>query len=330
MPKISVVMPAYNAEKYIAEAIESILSQTFRDFEFIIINDGSTDRTKEIILSFGDARIVYLENEKNLGIVETLNRGLDAARGEYIARMDADDAAMPERFEKQLAYMEKHPEVGVLGCGIRIFGEGTFEHDRTFSTSSEDLQAELLFSSCMAHPSVMIRRAALGDIRYEKEFAGAEDYLMWWRLAQRCSLSTLPEVLQKYRIHGGQITADKSEKYRKLISDLLGLRLSDIGFSPDEKGRAVLFTYCLGETESFDENDAAAFCGVLADILHLNKNTGFFGAAALHRTVGGAVLNAAGHLDANAKKKTVRLASRDGLLPVKTRIGMLVRKAFRR
>lgn len=107
MPKISVVMPAYNAEKYIGKSIDSILNQTYGDFEFIIINDGSKDSTKEIILSYSDNRIVYLENEINSGIVVTLNKGLEYATGEYIARMDADDIAVAERLEKQIEFMEK-------------------------------------------------------------------------------------------------------------------------------------------------------------------------------------------------------------------------------
>ena len=110
MPKISVVMPAYNAEKYIGESIDSILNQTYGDFEFIIINDGSRDSTKEIILSYSDNRIVYLENEINSGIVVTLNKGLKYATGEYIARMDADDIAVAERLEKQIEFMEKNKD----------------------------------------------------------------------------------------------------------------------------------------------------------------------------------------------------------------------------
>lgn len=109
MPKISVILPAYNAEKYINEAIDSILTQTYRDFELIILNDCSKDRTEEIILSYEDDRIVYLKNQVNMGVAATLNRGLAAAKGEYVARMDADDISLPERFEKQAAYLDEHP-----------------------------------------------------------------------------------------------------------------------------------------------------------------------------------------------------------------------------
>ena len=123
MPKISVIMPAYNAEKYIKEAIDSILSQTFQDFELIVLNDCSKDSTEQIILSYTDDRVVYLKNEVNMGVAATLNRGLAVAGGEYIARMDADDISHPERFRKQARYLDAHPEVAVLGSNLECFND---------------------------------------------------------------------------------------------------------------------------------------------------------------------------------------------------------------
>ena len=125
MKKISVLMPAYNAEKYIGEAIESILNQTYKDFEFIIINDGSIDRTEDIILSYDDPRIIYLKNKENSGIVASLNNGLKQAKGQYVARMDADDISLPTRFEKQLQYMESNQHIFVLGTSLILFGENS-------------------------------------------------------------------------------------------------------------------------------------------------------------------------------------------------------------
>ena len=248
MPKISVVMPAYNAEKYIAEAIESILSQTFRDFEFIIINDGSTDKTKEIILSFGDTRIVYLENEKNLGIVETLNRGLDAARGEYIARMDADDVAMPERFEKQLAYMEKHPEVGVLGCGVYLYDGKENYGERRFSEQPYAVAVDLLFSCALAHPTVMIRKNVLASsgVQYEAQYHGCEDYRMWTRLVPVTGIANLPEPLLRYRKHRGQITAKKSGKTDSLVDNIRLDYFAALGICLEEDEAQVLRRFSTG------------------------------------------------------------------------------------
>ena len=121
-PQISVVMPAYNAEKYITEAIDSILFQTFKDFEFIIINDASTDSTKDIIESYKDPRIKLVNNEQNKGVAKSLNIGISVACGKYIARMDADDIALPERFQKQFDFMEQHPNIDVCGSWAKKTG----------------------------------------------------------------------------------------------------------------------------------------------------------------------------------------------------------------
>ena len=178
MPKISVIMPAYNAEQYISEAIESILGQTFADFEFIIIDDGSSDSTSGIIASYKDSRIRYFRNEKNLGIVGALNRGLALAAGEYIARMDADDISLPERFQTQCAYMEKHPDVGVCGTAIKVFGKNMEEYDRFFSTNKADLKAELLFASQASgeERQKMIDKAIAKDLAYMNYVLSHEQY----------------------------------------------------------------------------------------------------------------------------------------------------------
>ena len=119
MPKITVLMPVYNGEKYLRESVDSILNQTFTDFELLIINDGSTDSSMEILNSYSDSRIRIVTNEVNLRLIKTLNKGIDLATGEYIARMDCDDIADPKRLEIQLQYMEKHPDVAVCGTGVK-------------------------------------------------------------------------------------------------------------------------------------------------------------------------------------------------------------------
>ena len=117
-PLISVILPAYNAERFLEEAIDSILAQTYKNFELIVLNDGSTDRTEEIILSYNDPRIRYIKNESNLKLIKTLNKGIALARGKYIARMDADDISLPTRFEKEIEFMEIHPDIGV--CSSKV------------------------------------------------------------------------------------------------------------------------------------------------------------------------------------------------------------------
>ncbi len=332
MPKISVVMPAYNAEKYIGEAIDSILNQTFSDFEFIIINDGSTDRTKEIILEYDDPRIVFLENEKNCGIVTTLNKGLDRARGEYIARMDADDISLPNRFEKQVQYMDKHREIGVLGSGIMKFGDEIIDEKRVFSQKPNKLKAELLFTTCIAHPTVMMRKAILDEfqIRYEIGFAGAEDFLMWWRLAQKTNIASLSDILLNYRIHKSQVSFYKGEKPKALIDKVLTERLADMNYQPFIDGREALLQYCLGEEKNFSPSTLKNLIDILADILQWNQTNLFFNQKSLREVCSLAVLYSVNQspLDETDKKKAYKYAVRQGIFSYLMRLKVLYHKLF--
>ena len=221
-------MPAYNAEKYIAEAVDSILGQTFGDFEFIILNDCSTDRTEEIILSYDDPRIVYLKNEQNMGVAATLNRGLEIAKGEYIARMDADDISLPERFALQTAYLDTHPQVAVVGSSVELFGSQ--KSLRHFSETSQKLKVDLLFGCCFAHPSVMMRITMITGLHgYDPAFNGVEDYHLWARVSQKYDLACLPQTLLRYRIHPNQITQTVTPKKQSLIDAIKALQLKDLG-----------------------------------------------------------------------------------------------------
>lgn len=214
MPKISVIMPAYNAEQYIGEAMDSILGQTFGDFEFIILNDCSADGTEEIILSYDDPRIVYLKNERNLGVAATLNRGLEMARGEYIARMDADDISLPHRFEKQIAYLDAHPEVAVLGTNAAIFSDDKTIQMTQVPETDRSIRFRMALSNPFIHPTIMMRRSMIAELSYEMEYEGREDYRFWMRVSQKYKVSNLRDCLLRYRIHKGQVTrrADSKKK----------------------------------------------------------------------------------------------------------------------
>lgn len=222
MPKISVVMPVYNGEKYLRESIDSILNQTYSDFEFIIINDASKDSTEEIIKSYDDVRIVYAKNEQNLGVAGTLNRGLAIAKGEYIARMDADDISMPQRFEKQVKLLDKHKDIGVCGSNIILFGEDITERTFIYSKTDAQIRVDMMFNSAFAHPVVMIRHNILtqNNIKYDISYEKAEDYKMWHDILKYCKGYNFQEPLLKYRYHNAQVTkthiADKNKSVNKI------------------------------------------------------------------------------------------------------------------
>lgn len=201
-PAITVLMPVYNGAQYLSEAIQSILEQTFTDFELLIINDGSTDSTEEIIREFHDVRIRLVCNEKNLGLIRTLNRGIGMGQGRYIARMDCDDLSVPDRLARQLAFMEKHPEVGVCGSWVKAFRESE-EQLWEYPVSNAEIRCQLLFSNIFAHSSVMLRKSVLNshDLEYVSDDLYAEDYGLWSRCMDVCSLANLSEPLLRYRLH---------------------------------------------------------------------------------------------------------------------------------
>ncbi len=205
-PKVTVLMCAYNEASYITEAIESILRQSFTDFEFIIIDDASTDQTVETIRTMPDRRIRLVENDTNLGLTQSLNKGLLLAKGTYIARMDADDIALPHRLAAQVAYMEQHPETILCGSWAALFGkqEGVRKHP----SESNLLKVRLLFSCQFIHPSVMLRKSALVtyQLYYNETFRQAQDYELWVRMIPYGQFHTIPEELIKYRVHAKQIS----------------------------------------------------------------------------------------------------------------------------
>ncbi len=194
-------MPVYNGATYLREAIDSILTQTFVDFEFLIINDGSTDLSETIIATYDDPRIKYLKNDHNLGLVNTLNLGIEAAQGEYIARMDADDISLPTRFATQVAFLDQQPEVGACGTAYRYFGE--VNEEKVLPSNPKEAFVLLSSTSCLGHPTSMIRKSVLDrhSIRYESAYEYAEDYAFWIRISQVASLCSLPESLLLYRWH---------------------------------------------------------------------------------------------------------------------------------
>lgn len=213
-PAITVLMPAYNAARYIGEAIASVLQQTFTDFELLIVNDGSTDDTLEIIGTFRDERIVVI-NQPNRGVADALNTGLAQARAPYIARFDADDICYPYRLEKQIRFLQDNPEYILVGSEAKyILENGDFLFDfHCIAYSHEQVIDKLYFYCPFVHPTVMYRKDAVMDAGgYPTHAHNFEDYLLWTSLAGSGRLCNLTEPLIKYRLNSTSVTID--EKWR--------------------------------------------------------------------------------------------------------------------
>lgn len=216
LPKITVLMPVYNCELYVREAIDSILGQSFIDFEFLIIDDASTDCTVSLIKSYNDSRIQLIEKPINSGYTNSLNLGLQLAKGKYIARMDGDDISLPERFARQVAFLEANPAVILCGTWYSIIGS-----DRIVKVpeSHDAIKVALLKGNCFAHPSVMMRKLSLDvfQIVYDVSKEPAEDYDLWVRLVMKGRLYNLQEVLLDYRTHSNQVTKKYSDKQKDSV-----------------------------------------------------------------------------------------------------------------
>ncbi|MDD2851997.1 MAG: glycosyltransferase [Desulfuromonadaceae bacterium] len=235
-PRVTVLMPVYNGGEYLRAAIDSILVQTFRDFELLIINDGSTDQSVGIIRSFSDSRIRLVENDGNLGLISTLNNGLRLARGEYVARMDCDDLSRPRRLEKQVALLDANPAMGVCGSWVRKFGVVTDKVCR-YHTDSGLLACGLIFDPVLAHPTVMLCRRIFLDqgLEYDPEYRHAEDYNLWVRAARLCEFGNIPEVLLDYRVHTSQVSQVNNPEQRANAGRVRCSLLAELGLDPSKE-----------------------------------------------------------------------------------------------
>lgn len=227
-------MSVHNGEQFLREAIDSILSQTFKDFEFIIINDGSTDHSVEIIRSYADPRIRFINNNTNLALPASLNLGLDVAAGEYIARMDADDVSLPERLSRQVSYMDAHPKIAASGTWAKDIDADGREFSARCPPFDERMKSEFWRPSPIVHPSAIIRKAHLGNLRYDTHLPYAQDYDLWLALKARHELGNVPEFLLLYRVHPASSTSrhrgSQIRSTHEIVSRRLGLKISFTGF----------------------------------------------------------------------------------------------------
>lgn len=242
-PAVSVILPVYNGEGFIAEAVDSILRQTFSDLELIVVDDGSDDGTTSVLASFEDPRLRVHTLPENQGIVTALNRGFELARGELIARQDADDRSYPLRLEAQVAAFRLDPELIVLGTACDVVdSEGRFLHTHRLPLEDSVLRWRMLFQNSFVHSSVMFRRRAVDDlaILYDPEHRHAEDYDLWCRLLHHGKGANLPEPLLALRRHPGQVSVTAAEAQRAAADAISRRQLTLLGLSPSQTELRVL------------------------------------------------------------------------------------------
>jgi glycosyltransferase involved in cell wall biosynthesis len=240
MPKVSVIMPVYNGEKFVQDAINSILNQTFSDFELILINDGSNDSSLQVISSYNDPRIVLINNIVNTGLPNVRNQGLYASRGEYIAWLDSDDISVPERLEKQVEFLDKNPQVGMCGAWIQMLGAGNNSVVQ-FPSDPEFIRAQMLFSNCFANSTTMMRAACTREInlRFDLSHHLSQDYGLWVRIPRHWKITNIPEVLTTYRLHSSQVTEIYKRKQIELSWEIQKEQLLALGIESTEQDRLI-------------------------------------------------------------------------------------------
>jgi glycosyltransferase involved in cell wall biosynthesis len=234
-PKVSVLMPAYNAEKYLGEAIDSILNQTFTDFECIIIDDCSTDNTWKIIQKYAkkDSRIVGVQNKNNLGIAGNLNKAISLSKGKYLARMDADDWAYPDRFEKQVSFLDENLEVGIVGGAMEVRDE-TLEkilYIRLYAQDDLSLRKYFFKQSPFSHPCVMYRKEVIEDNLYNEKLSPTEDYDLYFRVGKKYKFANIKDIVLKYRTSNTQASSAKANRQQYLTLYIRLKAVVEYGYS---------------------------------------------------------------------------------------------------
>jgi glycosyltransferase involved in cell wall biosynthesis len=260
-PKITVLMPAYNAAKYIAEAIASVLEQTFADFELVIVNDGSTDDTLAVINTFNDSRIIVI-SQPNQGVASALNTGLQHSRARYIARFDADDICHPQRLEKQYRFLQNNPDYILVGSDADyILENGDFLfHFKCIAHTHEQIIKKLYFYCPFVHPTVMYRKENICRAGgYPADAHNFEDYLLWTAIARAGKLYNIAEPLIKYRLNSTSVTIDerwRGKTFRRLKRDVI-MR----GSVTAEEGDKLLAIIKNQDVQHIKEGAYHALCG---------------------------------------------------------------------
>ncbi len=220
---VSIIMSVYNGDKYLRESIDSLLRQTYEDFEFIIINDGSTDLSKEIICSYQDGRIVFIDRSNNLGLTKSLNQALSLTKGKYIARQDADDISLKSRIEEQIYFLEQNKEISILGTGTELFNSSRTLKRFIYSKNHDDIKFQLLhFFNPLPHPTLMFRRKVAEKLSgYNNLFILSQDYDFLLRASEIFKMSSLQKPLVKLKFNPNSLSHANTEQLKFGLAALI-------------------------------------------------------------------------------------------------------------
>ncbi|MBW5446516.1 glycosyltransferase [Cohnella sp. CFH 77786] len=285
MPKVTILMPTYNSANYIEESVNSMLNQTFQDFELLIIDDGSQDGTWQYLERLNNPRVRLVRHLENKGVVYSLNEGIGLSTGIYIARMDADDVSVPHRLERQIAYLDANPDVGVLGGMMQWIHNGQFQPK---PCTHDGIRCWQLFHTSLSHPTLMMRRSVLEfhQMRYNPYFVHAEDYEFWNRMGEVTRLANLPEVLLHYRYHEGQVSNVYREVQEYNARRIRLIQLSKIGIFPSEEEYKTHLQFVYFAIPVYDYYEYSKAQAWMAKILHHNQAAGgYYDQQTLHRVL---------------------------------------------
>ncbi len=268
-PKISVLMPAYNGARYLRASVKSILTQTFRDIEFLIILDPSSDKSEQIIDSFQDSRLHVVKNDHRLGLIQSLNFGLQMSRGEYVARMDADDISAHDRLAKQVSYMENHRDIGVCGTDAILLQSSQKKSFRgilrdltsllfkkmQFCDTHSMIQSSMISTNPMIHPSVMIRKEVLitSKAYYSPQWKFAEDYELWTRLINYTKFANLRDRLLYYRMHTQNVSTIMEDPQRQNALKIMRILIEKLQIIPSEKEMTLHYEIAFSKIQHMKE-----------------------------------------------------------------------------
>jgi len=242
-PELSIVLPVFDRERYIGETLKSLINQTYRDFELIIVDDASTDASLQIARSFDDPRIRIITNDRNRGIAFSRNRGLQEASGRFVAPFDSDDIALPDKFRKQTDFLKQYPEFGMVGSWARMIDENgrLLRRNWKLNAKPERIPAIMLFRNYFVQSSVVIRSEAIPAGGYVENFDLGEDYRMWIEIAEKYKTYNLPEYLILYRLHTQNIMKSDAWKVMKYDQQIFQYLFRRLEIKTDDQVFSALF-----------------------------------------------------------------------------------------